>query len=180
MISWSSIAQTARSACWLMETALWRFLIGEMMIGGRLWLSTESSSSESGGIAASSQEKSSCVAIWNISGCWGVLRGSATPQERPRPPLNPLGGMVTGWATKMVVPLLIWHDKRHKGADWCQSFKLLKYRLQIYGYLRISVYIHGSDMAIPGYQRPRIIPGYRWSMTVPRIDPSFLPIQHQW
>jgi len=74
---------------------------------------------------------------------------------------------VTGWASKMVVPLLIWHDKQHKGADWCRSFKLLKYRLQIYGYLQISVYIHGSDMAIPGYQRPQIIPGYRRSMTVP-------------
>jgi len=45
-------------------------------------------------------------------------------------------------------------------------------RLQIYGYLQISVYIHGSDMAIPGYQHPRIIPGYRRSMTVPTVIES--------
>ena len=120
MISWSSIAQTARSDCWLIETALLRFLMGETMIGALLrW-----SESESGGIAASSLEKSSCVEIWNTVGRGGVWEGSETPWECPWPPLNPLGGMVTGWASKTAACLLIWHDKPQTGADWCWSLKI--------------------------------------------------------
>ena len=77
------------------------------MIGALLRWSMVSSESESGGIAASSLEKSSCVAIWNTIGQGGVWGGSATPRERPRPLLDPLGGMVTGWANKTAACLLI-------------------------------------------------------------------------
>ena len=77
------------------------------MIGALLQWSMVLSESESGGIAASSLEKSSCVAIWNTIGRGGVWGGSATPREHPRPLLDPLGGMVTGWASKTAACLLI-------------------------------------------------------------------------
>ena len=51
-----------------------------MMIGALLQWSMVSSESESGGIAASSLEKSSCVAIWNTI-ARGAFGGAQQPSE---------------------------------------------------------------------------------------------------
>ena len=75
-------------------------------------------------------------------GIWG---GSATPQERPWPLLDPLGGMVTGWASKTAACLLIWHDKPWTGADWCRSLKIPNIA---YGSMDICRYLYISAVRI--------------------------------